>query len=130
VHLHPGEARVDGAAGGGGEVGDGLPDVVGCHLARGDGFLESGRGVDGLGQRYRRGGDRGEAAVVGVADASAVLDLEEHRSAAGGLDGLGDLAPSGGVGVGVQGGDVRIGLADCVRVDASAMIAPAVARWV
>ncbi len=114
VNLHSGETGVDGVAGGGGEIGNGGADVVEGHLARHDGVLASVGGVDRLRERDRRRRDRHQTAVGGVADPTAVLQLQEHPAALG-PHRVGDAPPSGHMRLVVDRGDVGVGLPHGVR---------------
>lgn len=114
VHLDALEARVDGPAGRGGEVGDGGPDVGRGHLTGHDGRPVPVRSEDRLRQRYGGGRDGCQARGRRMADPAAVLELQEHPPA-GRPHGLGHPPPTGRVPVGVERGDVRIRLPDRVR---------------
>ncbi len=95
VHLHALEARVDGPACGGGEVGDRGPDVVRRHRPRDGGLPMALRCEDRLRQRDRGGCEGREAGGRRVADPAPVLELQEHPPA-GRPHRIGDPPPAGG----------------------------------
>jgi hypothetical protein len=117
--FDPVEARLDGVAGGGGEVGDGLPDFRGGQRDRLDEVLEPLGGEDLAGGPDGRGTDRGGGlgVVGGVAYPAGVHELGED-DAAPGVDGVGHLPPGLHLGRAVQPRGVGVSLADGRGLDA------------
>lgn len=119
VQLDPVEARVDGVAGGGGEVGHGLPDLGVGQLTRLDEVLRSHVGVDLTGGLDRGGADRGQSVRQQdrVADAARVHELGEDPAARG-VHRVGDCAPGRDLLRAVQTRGGGVALADDGRLDA------------
>ena len=117
VHLHPVEPRPDGVAGRGGEVGDRRVHLGGRHGAGRDVLDVAAARVDRLPldpDGRGRDGCRAAREVEGVGHPSHVPELRVDRPS-GGVDGVGDLAPSGDLRVADQARDAGSALAERVR---------------
>jgi len=117
VQLDPVQTGLDGAAGGVDELRDDPRQLVGGQLARHLEGLHALRGEHLAGRRDRRRRDGALAGDRGVADATGVHELHEDPAVLL-VDRVGDQAPAGDLGVGVQAGGVRVALADGRRLGA------------